>query len=420
MPLRRSDSYYPIVFTDLAGSKQAMLHLPEHWVRRVLREHSALALRLATGSREEDHLAFPPTNLGDGNLFIFHELDEALLFSLRMARAWERRWRAEIAARLRSSRRLPPGGGGLRLRIGVHFGPVLDEQLERFRRGITFSRAINGAFVLQHQAPVGSVAVSETAASLVEGHLFRFRYLGRFDTLARSSGAPQEERLSYYELLDLSAQPSEEIDPAELLGFERDGLAREWFFRGMLAGDERGRTNEAVTCLRRCLRYRPGLSPAWEQLSRQLGNLGLFDEGVEAARHAIEAARDSAPACYTMSGLLERCGRLEEAREYCVRALELDPEFYMAHYNRGVIEVGLGDPTAAEAAFRRALELNGRLPMARYNLACLAASRGADEDALDELEKALELDPSLRAAAAGDDDLAPLRDEPRFRMLLGE
>ncbi len=53
-------------------------------------------------------------------------------------------------------------------------------------------------------------------------------------------------------------------------------------------------------------------------------------------------------------------------------------------------------------------------PGTQYNLACAHARNGDSEVALDHLERAVELRPQFAEAAQTDDDLASLRDDPRF------
>jgi tetratricopeptide (TPR) repeat protein len=54
----------------------------------------------------------------------------------------------------------------------------------------------------------------------------------------------------------------------------------------------------------------------------------------------------------------------------------------------------------------------------RYNLACRQAQEGKSAEAIAALRKAIELNPAAREWAAGDDDLASLRDEPEFEALV--
>lgn len=54
-----------------------------------------------------------------------------------------------------------------------------------------------------------------------------------------------------------------------------------------------------------------------------------------------------------------------------------------------------------------------------FNLACAEAQLGEIDEALEHLRQAVADLPALAAAAPGDDDLAPLRDDPRFAALVG-
>jgi len=84
-----------------------------------------------------------------------------------------------------------------------------------------------------------------------------------------------------------------------------------------------------------------------------------------------------------------------------------------AHLNRGDEEEG-----------RRVIEDGvARDPdswAAQYNLACFEARTGHPEEALEALGRAVEGDPeSVRRFATGDEDFASIRDDSRFRELIG-
>ncbi len=76
----------------------------------------------------------------------------------------------------------------------------------------------------------------------------------------------------------------------------------------------------------------------------------------------------------------------------------------------------------AEAAERGRVLLAADPEDARlaYNVACCESRTGDTSRALEHLAQAIAVHPPLAALARGDDDLAPLREEPGFLALVGE
>jgi len=70
------------------------------------------------------------------------------------------------------------------------------------------------------------------------------------------------------------------------------------------------------------------------------------------------------------------------------------------------------------AALRKADAPGHTLGAALYNLACARVAQGRHDEALRLLEEALPMRDDMRATAAKDRDLEPLRAEPRFQALL--
>ena len=75
----------------------------------------------------------------------------------------------------------------------------------------------------------------------------------------------------------------------------------------------------------------------------------------------------------------------------------------------------------AEAADRaqELVDANPDDPRLLYNVACCESLAGRKEDAIEHLRRAIGLTEQLRELAAGDADLASIRDEPEFRELVG-
>jgi hypothetical protein len=68
---------------------------------------------------------------------------------------------------------------------------------------------------------------------------------------------------------------------------------------------------------------------------------------------------------------------------------------------------------------RRGLEQVPDSPGLHYNCACFAVLAGeTGDDVFEHLKRAVELFPPFREQARSDDDLAPVRDDPRFEEAL--
>ena len=76
-----------------------------------------------------------------------------------------------------------------------------------------------------------------------------------------------------------------------------------------------------------------------------------------------------------------------------------------------------GDYEGALAACREALESHPGNPLILYNIACLESRLGRPEPAVTALAESIAAWPKFRELAADDDDLAPLREDPRLQEL---
>ena len=66
------------------------------------------------------------------------------------------------------------------------------------------------------------------------------------------------------------------------------------------------------------------------------------------------------------------------------------------------------------AVYNEALTERPDHPALLYNLACMEAQAGYADDALAHLQRAVELQPDFAESAAGDEDFASIKDDPRF------
>jgi tetratricopeptide (TPR) repeat protein len=73
----------------------------------------------------------------------------------------------------------------------------------------------------------------------------------------------------------------------------------------------------------------------------------------------------------------------------------------------------------AEEALREAHEEFSDDPTVLYNLACAESLLGRADEAIDHLGQSIAIDESFRELAQTDSDFDPIRDDPRFKELVG-
>lgn len=112
-------------------------------------------------------------------------------------------------------------------------------------------------------------------------------------------------------------------------------------------------------------------------------------------------------------------GDVEAAAGWFETATELAPRLQVARFCLGMCLDELGRLEGAEDELRRARRLEDD-PMARYAHASVLARLGRTREAVEILERLTSLRPELRERLREDEDLANLRDHPRFLALLGD
>jgi tetratricopeptide (TPR) repeat protein len=110
----------------------------------------------------------------------------------------------------------------------------------------------------------------------------------------------------------------------------------------------------------------------------------------------------------------------ETISEALVRNSYLHPRIHLSEQFLKSGDMVRGQRILEESAseMRRLQAPRHILGAALYDLAGVRAAQGREDEALALLEEALPMRPDLKAAAATESDLAPLRDTPRFHALV--
>ena len=185
------------------------------------------------------------------------------------------------------------------------------------------------------------------------------------------------------------------------------------------------RFDKAEAAFRKALELNPRLFEAYYYYART-----RFHQGdLEMAAELFQKAADADPADYQsrclrvqiLRGTGHEALAIAEARE-AVGVLEKYLEWHpddarSLHLGAGSLIV-LGQIERAKKWLRRALQLDPDDPIVLYNVACNFATLGESEESLDFLEQAVEHGTVSSDWMRNDEDLVPLRDNPRYNALL--
>ncbi|HEY2482165.1 MAG TPA: hypothetical protein VGI30_08220, partial [Caulobacteraceae bacterium] len=228
------------------------------------------------------------------------------------------------------------------------------------------------------------------------------------------------------------AANSNEAGDAGLAAAERalaldPGLAEAHAAKGVLL-TRQGRFDDAQEEIEISLRLDPGSNEVnrnaglWAIATRRYAEAIRYWEAAMAADEADYASPFMSMQCYEALG--DRPGALAAAKEAVARlekAVVAEPD------NGSVLALGVGalvvvgDIDRAKAWAAHALLLDPDDAMLRYNLACAMVRAGETDYALDRLEEAMRKGGRGNFTWAGvDNDLDPLREEPRFKAIMAE
>lgn len=145
-----------------------------------------------------------------------------------------------------------------------------------------------------------------------------------------------------------------------------------------------------------------------------------YDEAMVAYKKATELVTQDADAFYALGNASSQAGRSAEAINAYHRSILLDPQHLDARNNLANIYLRDKQLNRAIDQLERLLTIEPRYATGYYNLACAYALQHEADQAFKLLTHAITLDGKLRAVAREDSDFDSVRDDDRFRQLVGD
>lgn len=184
---------------------------------------------------------------------------------------------------------------------------------------------------------------------------------------------------------------------------------------------------EAEREFQAAIRLNSRLFEAYYFYARSCVDQGKLEQAAELFEKAAAVQPEDYQASVILGWIYQKLGRtadqvrtLRRGLAAAKQQLELYPDDNRARYLAAGAMIVLGDKEEGLEWLRLALEAEPEEPSVLYNAACSYANVGEREKALDCLEKALARGWGDPDWIRQDEDLAPLRNEPRFRKLLSE
>ncbi|MDQ4121423.1 MAG: winged helix-turn-helix domain-containing protein [Acidobacteriota bacterium] len=321
--------------------------------------------------------------------------------------------------------------------------PVTEEKREQLKKHGTqsvaaYNRYLQGRLFWNRRTPewIQKAIVEFEEATKLDPN-YAQAYAGLADSYAlTSSGLPALERMPKAKA---AAEKALELD--NQLAEARASLG---FIKYKFDGDWTG----AEESLRRSIQLNPNYATAHQWLGELLAIVGQFDEALAAANQAERLDPLSLPIKEDVGLVYYRWRQYDKAEAKIKEVLEIDPRFTRArgrlislYQLQGRFDEAIaerlkiseisGKPPEYIAALKQSYQKNGWNGFWRkylelcepseedaFGKAVISLRFGDKEQALDWLEKSFEERGTASARIKTDPQLDPLRDEPRFQMLL--
>lgn len=146
--------------------------------------------------------------------------------------------------------------------------------------------------------------------------------------------------------------------------------------------------------------------------------LGMHRQALRSLQRRGKLVHADGRACYLMGECLRELACFRDALFPLRRSVAINPLSIESWLALGWCYKRTGQLRLAITSLERALLHAPGDALLHYNLACYYSLAGRRLHALRRLKSAFDLDRSLLSLVSGEEDFAPMRDDPGFRMLL--
>lgn len=224
---------------------------------------------------------------------------------------------------------------------------------------------------------------------------------------------------------DMPAAEFEEAVAASRRAIELEPWMPEAFLARASLASMQGRAEDAVRDFEEAIRLNPGNYFAHYLLGRHYLDAQLTEKALEHFRTAAKLAPEEYTPLGMLASALQRLGRNEECLEIARQALpvaerylEMHPDDDVAVSRAATFAAWLGNEERAIELAEHAMRLRPGGIATLYNGACVYTNLGRHDRAIELLDEMVGGGRGNLAWLEQDEDLAPLRDDPRFVEIL--
>ena len=216
-----------------------------------------------------------------------------------------------------------------------------------------------------------------------------------------------EESIRYW---NEAIQIAERLGNKQLLSSCHNGLGNVYH--------DLGRADEAIAAFQRAIELDPKFAYPHNGLGNVYRNLARYDDAIAAFTSAIELEPENPRHILGLVILLRQTQRAADALPLLEKWSSLAPNDFDLFLALASVHKQLGHPEGMKKHAAHARELSK--PEDWYNLACLESVCGNLDAAIEHLRRAAREKNFDHAWAKRDPDLEWIRDDPRFKEIVGE